>query len=104
MNVSVSCGLTNIEKRVIEDAFYKAGVTEVVIIESPLSVKAINSDCCSKFDFIRGAACNFISFYNNCRKVVWLQTCKPKFNVLTIKLIDNKAILVPYIVKNCLVI
>ncbi len=44
VNVSVSCGLTNIEKRVIEDAFYKAGVTEVVIIESPLSVKAINSD------------------------------------------------------------
>lgn len=43
-NVSVSCGLTNIEKRVIEESFYKAGVKEVVIIESPLSVKACNSD------------------------------------------------------------
>ena len=41
---NVSCGLTNIEKRVIEEAFYKAGVKEVVIVESPLSVKAINND------------------------------------------------------------
>lgn len=43
-NVSVSCGLTNIEKRAFEDCFYRAGVKEVVIIESPLSVKACNSD------------------------------------------------------------
>ena len=41
---SVSCGLNNIEKRMIEEAFYKAGVKEVVIVESPLSVKAINND------------------------------------------------------------
>ncbi len=41
---SVSCGLTNIEKRLIEESFYKAGVKEVVIVESPLSVKAINND------------------------------------------------------------
>lgn len=43
-NVCVSCGLTNIEKRAIEECFYKAGVKEVVIIESPLCVKACNSD------------------------------------------------------------
>lgn len=43
-NVSVSCGLTNIDKRTIEECFYKAGVKEVVIIESPMSVKACNSD------------------------------------------------------------
>ncbi len=42
--VNVSCGLTNIEKRVIEESFYKAGVKEVVIVESPLSVKTINND------------------------------------------------------------
>lgn len=41
---SVSCGLTNIEKRMVEECFYKAGVKEVVIVESPLSVKAINND------------------------------------------------------------
>lgn len=41
---NVSCGLTNIEKRMIEESFYKAGVKEVVIVESPLSIKAINND------------------------------------------------------------
>lgn len=43
-NVNVSCGLSNIEKRAFEDCFCKAGVKEVVIIESPISVKACNND------------------------------------------------------------
>lgn len=42
--VNVSCGLTNLEKRVIEDSCYKAGIKEVTIVESPISVKAMNND------------------------------------------------------------
>lgn len=42
--VNVSCGLTNVEKRVIEDCCYKAGIKEVTIVESPISVKALNND------------------------------------------------------------
>ena len=43
--VSVSCGLTNSEKRIVEDACIKGGIREVVIIESPLSTSTlVNAD------------------------------------------------------------
>lgn len=42
--INVSCGLTNIEKRVIEECCYKAGIKEVIIVESPISVKAMYNE------------------------------------------------------------
>ena len=43
--VSVSCGLTNVEKRIVEDACIKGGIKELVIIESPLSTSTlVNND------------------------------------------------------------
>ncbi len=39
--VSVSCGLTNVEKRIVEESCIKGGVKEIVIIESPISVSTL---------------------------------------------------------------
>lgn len=58
--VSVSCGLTNIEKRIVEEACVKGGIREVVIIESPLSTSTlINADV--KFMIDMGASKTEIS-------------------------------------------
>ncbi len=39
--VNVSCGLSNVEKRAVEDACLKGGIKELVIIESPLAVSTL---------------------------------------------------------------
>lgn len=52
----VSCGLTNTEKEQIEKCLIKAGVREVIILESPIAVAASVDDASTQFVVDMGAS------------------------------------------------
>lgn len=52
----VSCGLTNTEKEQIEKCLIKAGVREVIILESPIAVAASVDDASAQFVVDVGAS------------------------------------------------